>query len=72
MTIVDQVKRCGVVGAGGAGFPTHLKLGSKVDTVIVNGKIVMEDRRFPWDTARVFEEARTAARRLWRDIDGIA
>jgi len=25
------------VGAGGAGFPTHVKLGSKVDTVIANG-----------------------------------
>lgn len=37
MVIVEQVKRCGVVGAGGAGFPTHLKLGSKADIVIVNG-----------------------------------
>jgi len=26
-----------VVGAGGAGFPTHVKLASKVDTIIANG-----------------------------------
>ena len=35
--IVEQVKAAGVVGAGGAGFPTHVKLSSKVDTVIANG-----------------------------------
>ncbi|MFW9991102.1 MAG: 4Fe-4S dicluster domain-containing protein [Candidatus Odinarchaeota archaeon] len=35
--IVDAVKRAGVVGAGGAGFPTHVKLAAKVDTYIANG-----------------------------------
>jgi len=35
--IVQAVKEAGVVGAGGAGFPTHIKLASKVDTYIANG-----------------------------------
>ena len=35
--IVEQVKAAGVVGAGGAGFPTHVKLSARVDTVIANG-----------------------------------
>lgn len=35
--IVDAVRRAGVVGAGGGGFPTHVKLAAKVDTVIANG-----------------------------------
>ena len=35
--IVDKVKAAGVVGAGGAGFPTHVKLAAHVDTVIANG-----------------------------------
>jgi Na+-translocating ferredoxin:NAD+ oxidoreductase RnfC subunit len=35
--IVEQVKAAGVVGAGGAGFPTHVKLAAQVDTVIANG-----------------------------------
>lgn len=35
--LADLVKQAGIVGAGGAGFPTHVKLDAKVDTVIVNG-----------------------------------
>lgn len=37
MTIIDRVRDAGVVGAGGAGFPTHVKLNCKADTVIANG-----------------------------------
>ena len=37
VTLVDKVRAAGVVGAGGAGFPTHVKLGGKADTVIANG-----------------------------------
>ena len=35
--IVEKVRAAGIVGAGGAGFPTHVKLSSRVDTVIANG-----------------------------------
>lgn len=34
--IIEQVKNAGVVGAGGAGFPAHIKLNSKCDVVIAN------------------------------------
>lgn len=37
MTLVDRVRQAGVVGAGGGGFPTHVKLSGKADTVIANG-----------------------------------
>ncbi len=33
---VEDVARAGVVGAGGAGFPTHVKLAAEADTVLVN------------------------------------
>ena len=33
---LEQIAEAGVVGAGGAGFPTHLKLAGKADTVLVN------------------------------------
>ena len=35
--MVSLVRDAGIVGAGGAGFPTHVKLGNKVDTIIANG-----------------------------------
>lgn len=35
--IIDLIKKAGVVGAGGAGFPTHVKLDAEVDTIIANG-----------------------------------
>lgn len=37
MNLVEQVRMAGVVGAGGGGFPTHVKLAAKADTVIANG-----------------------------------
>ena len=33
---VDRIKEMGVVGAGGAGFPSHVKVGGKADLVLVN------------------------------------
>ncbi len=35
--IVEKIKAAGVVGAGGAGLPTHVKAGAKAETVLVNG-----------------------------------
>ncbi|HTQ56805.1 MAG TPA: 4Fe-4S dicluster domain-containing protein [Bryobacteraceae bacterium] len=32
-----QLRECGVVGAGGAGFPAHVKAASRVEYVIANG-----------------------------------
>ncbi len=34
---MEVLKEMGVVGAGGAGFPTHIKAGSKVEYVLANG-----------------------------------
>jgi Na+-translocating ferredoxin:NAD+ oxidoreductase RnfC subunit len=54
MTLADKVQQAGVVGAGGGGFPTHVKLAAKADTIIANGAecepllhkdaVVMEER----------------------------
>ncbi|ACB75338.1 4Fe-4S dicluster domain-containing protein [Opitutus terrae] len=37
MNLVEQVRLAGVVGAGGGGFPAHIKLAGKADVVIANG-----------------------------------
>jgi len=39
--LIEKVKNAGIVGMGGAAFPTHVKLnvpkGKKIDTLIING-----------------------------------
>lgn len=35
--IVEKVRDAGIVGAGGAGFPTHVKLNAEVERVLGNG-----------------------------------
>lgn len=34
---IKRIKDAGIVGAGGAGFPTHVKLNAKAELVIING-----------------------------------
>jgi Na+-translocating ferredoxin:NAD+ oxidoreductase RnfC subunit len=36
-TLVDKVRQAGVIGAGGAGFPTYVKIAQPVETLIING-----------------------------------
>lgn len=37
MSLLEQVKEAGVVGAGGAGFPTYAKLNCKAEYILMNG-----------------------------------
>lgn len=37
MSLLDRIKDAGIVGAGGAGFPTHAKLATKADYILLNG-----------------------------------
>ena len=37
MSITDQIAAAGVVGCGGAGFPTHAKLKGTFEHLIING-----------------------------------
>lgn len=36
MNLLDMIKEAGIIGAGGAGFPTHAKLGSKAEYILMN------------------------------------
>jgi putative selenium metabolism protein SsnA len=56
----------------GANLAGHLVFGagsSDVETVVVDGKIVMENRRFGWDVSQAYARAREAAGRLWSAMD---
>ena len=37
MNLSEKIFNAGVVGAGGAGFPTHIKANSKVEIILANG-----------------------------------
>ena len=37
MSITEQIRNAGVVGAGGAGFPTHVKTASRAEWMLANG-----------------------------------
>ncbi len=37
MSLHEKIFKAGVVGAGGAGFPTHVKAKSNVEFVLANG-----------------------------------
>ena len=37
MDLKELVKNAGILGAGGAGFPTHVKISCQAEVVIVNG-----------------------------------
>lgn len=52
----------------------HLVFGMRsadVQSVIVGGRLVLEDRRFPFDPQPLLRQAREAARKLWRAMDAL-
>lgn len=68
-SLIDQIKACGVVGAGGAGFPTHVKLSARVDTLIVNAAecepvLVTDQWLMTTAPAEIVDGIRAAARQI--------
>lgn len=76
MTLITQVRNAGVVGAGGAGFPTHVKLASEARWYLGNGAecepLMHKDRElminFPDE---VIEGLQLAAQEVGADRRGI-
>jgi len=42
-----------------------------VNTVVIGGRVVYENRQFPFSTEELYREAEKEATRLWNAIDGI-
>jgi len=50
----------------------HMAFGmasTDVRTVVIDGQIVYEDRKFPYDVEKIFAESRSAAKKLWENIN---
>ena len=58
-----------LVGENIAGHMAFGMSSHDVKTVIVNGKIVYENRQFPFDVKPIYEQASKAAKRLWENMD---
>jgi hypothetical protein len=53
----------------------HLAFGlnsGSVDSVMVNGQMVYQERAFPFDVEPIYAQARKAAAQLWRRMDALA
>ena len=75
MNLVEQVRLAGVVGAGGGGFPTHVKLAGKADIVIANGAecepLLHKDAAVMERQARELVEGMVLAMRAVEARDGV-
>lgn len=60
-SLVELIKDAGIVGAGGAGFPTHVKLDTKAEYVIVNGAECEPLLRVDQQLLEAYAEEMTAA-----------
>lgn len=77
--ILDAIKAAGIVGLGGAGFPTHVKLSSKdpdaIDYVIANGSecepYITCDDRLMQDENRGIVEGLRLVLQLFQNAQGI-
>ena len=57
-----------------ANAATHLVWGvssQAVQTVMVDGNLVMENRTFGFDVAEIYAKAAEVAARVWKRVDGI-
>lgn len=65
---LEQVASAGVVGAGGAGFPTHVKLAGRADTLLINAAecepLLHKDKEVLRDYVDTVLEGTLAAKRL--------
>jgi len=68
--IISIIREAGIIGAGGAGFPTNVKVNAKVDTVIINGAecepLLYKDK----EIMRLYPEEMVSGLKIVMDITG--
>ncbi|MBY5945604.1 putative aminohydrolase SsnA [Photobacterium rosenbergii] len=69
LTILDYTSPTPLVADN---LPGHIAFGfnaGNVNSVVVEGRFVYENREFPFDVAPIYAEARKVAMRLWQTMD---
>jgi Na+-translocating ferredoxin:NAD+ oxidoreductase RnfC subunit len=69
MSVIERVRRAGVVGAGGGGFPAHVKFAAKADIVIGNGAEC--EPLLHKDAAVIEHQARDVVRGIERVMEAV-
>ncbi len=67
---LEKIKNNGIVGAGGAGFPTHVKLDCKADVVIINGAECEPLLRVDQQLMKIYSEDLIIGLRIAMDLTG--
>jgi len=68
LTMIDYKPPTPLVNENIAGHMLFGISSKDVKTVIINGNIVMEDRKFPFDITGIYAESKRIARKLWDKI----
>ncbi|MFT5880319.1 MAG: putative selenium metabolism protein SsnA [Moritella sp.] len=69
LTILDYTSPTPFVADNLAGHMTYGMNAGNVNSVMVEGDFVYEDRAFPFDIGPIYAEARKVAERLWHTMD---
>jgi cytosine/adenosine deaminase-related metal-dependent hydrolase len=72
LVVYDYRNPTPLVGENIAGHFVFGLSSSSVKTVIINGVVVYEDRRFPFDLNPLYEKANKAAKSLWKRMDELS
>ena len=72
ITVLDYQAPTPLITANAAGHFVWGMSSNSVQHVIVDGKVVLEDRKFPnLDEEKIYAEARRVSERLWKEVDRI-
>ena len=69
LVILDYIPPTPLHASNIAGHMAFGMSSQQVRTAIVNGKIVYENRRFPFDPEPIYREAQKAAQRMWNRME---
>jgi putative selenium metabolism protein SsnA len=72
LVIADYASPTPLAAENIAGHITFGMTSTDVQTVLINGKLVLEDGEFPFDASKLYAEARKATKRVWENIDKLA